>query len=75
MSHLLQKIAEGAATTDDLKLLERLASSVRSAAFCAMGSMAPGAVLTTLSHFRDEFETHIRDKQCPAGVCRMGRRK
>jgi NADH:ubiquinone oxidoreductase subunit F (NADH-binding)/(2Fe-2S) ferredoxin len=75
MSHLLQKIAEGTATTDDLKLLERLASTVRSAAFCAMGSMAPGAVLTTLTHFRDEFETHIRDKQCPAGVCRMGKRK
>ena len=36
-----------------------------------MGGMAPNAVLTTLAHFRDEFETHIRDKRCPAGVCRM----
>ena len=35
--------------------------------------MGPNALLTTLTHFRDEFETHIRDKQCPAGVCRMGR--
>ena len=73
MAHLLRRISEGQATAADLSLLERLAKTVRSAAFCAMGNMAPNAVLTTLTHFRDEFETHIRDKQCPAGVCRMGR--
>ena len=39
-----------------------------------MGGMGPNALLTTLTHFREEFETHIRDKQCPAGVCRMGKR-
>ena len=73
MSHLLGRMTEGRATADDLSLLERLAKTIRSAGFCAMGGMAPGAVLTTLTHFRDEFETHIRDKQCPAGVCRMGK--
>jgi hypothetical protein len=36
-----------------------------------MGGMAPSAVLTTLGYFREEFEKHIRDKQCPAGVCRL----
>jgi NADH:ubiquinone oxidoreductase subunit F (NADH-binding) len=75
MSHLLRRMSEGEATEADLSLLERLAKSVRSAAFCAMGSMAPGAVLTTLTHFRDEFEAHVRNKKCPAGACRMGNGK
>jgi NADH-quinone oxidoreductase subunit F/NADP-reducing hydrogenase subunit HndC len=55
---------------EDLALLERLARTVKSAAVCGMGAMAPGAVLTTLSHFRGEFEEHLREKRCPAGVCR-----
>jgi NADH:ubiquinone oxidoreductase subunit F (NADH-binding)/(2Fe-2S) ferredoxin len=70
MSRLLGRMCAGTATEGDLSLLERLATSVRSAAVCGMGGMAPSAVLTTLEHFRDEFEAHIRDKQCPAGVCR-----
>lgn len=71
MAHLLGKISSGRGAAADLSLLERLAKTVRSAAVCGMGGMAPGAVLTTLSHFRDEFVAHIRDGQCPAGVCRM----
>jgi NADP-reducing hydrogenase subunit HndC len=71
MSHLLGRICQGNATMGDLSLLERLAKTVKSAAVCGMGSMAPNAVLTTLGYFRDEFETHIQDKRCPAGVCRM----
>ncbi len=73
MSHLLGRISEGQGTPADLSLLERLAKTVRSAAFCGMGSMGSNALLTTLTHFREEFETHIRDKKCPAGVCRIGR--
>ncbi len=69
MHHLLTRICEGKATMADLTLLERLAKTVRSAAVCGMGGMAPGAVLTTLAHFREEFETHILHGQCPAGVC------
>jgi NADH:ubiquinone oxidoreductase subunit F (NADH-binding)/(2Fe-2S) ferredoxin len=71
MSHLLGRMCKGRGTAADLSLLERLAKSVKSAAVCGMGSMAPNAVLTTIEHFRDEFETHIRHGQCPAGVCRM----
>ena len=71
MAHLLGKISSGRGSAADLSLLERLAKTVRFAAVCGMGGMAPGAVLTTLSHFRDEFVAHIRDGQCPAGVCRM----
>jgi NADH:ubiquinone oxidoreductase subunit F (NADH-binding) len=69
MSRILTRICECRATDADLALLERLAKSVRSAAVCGMGSMAPGAVLTTLEHFRSEFEAHIREGRCPAGVC------
>jgi NADH:ubiquinone oxidoreductase subunit F (NADH-binding)/(2Fe-2S) ferredoxin len=68
---LLTRMCEGKATAADLALMERLANTVRSAAVCGMGGMAPGAVLTTLGYFREEFEKHIRDKQCPAGVCRL----
>ena len=70
MLRILTRICEGHGTMADLALLERLARTVKSAAVCGMGGMAPGAVLTTLSHFRGEFEAHIREKRCPAGVCR-----
>jgi NADH:ubiquinone oxidoreductase subunit F (NADH-binding) len=69
MSRLLTRISEGKAAMSDLSLLERLAKTVRSAAVCGMGGMAPNAILTTLEHFRGEFEAHIRDRKCPVGVC------
>lgn len=69
MHRILTRICDGKGTAADLGLLERLAQTVKSAAVCGMGSMAPAAVLATLNHFRAEFETHIRDKKCPAGVC------
>ncbi len=70
LSRLLTGICEGRATLADLALLERLAKTVKSAAVCGMGGMAPSAVLTTLTHFRKEFEAHICDQHCAAGVCR-----
>lgn len=70
MHRILNRMCEGSAKPDDLALLERLAKTVRSAAVCGMGSMAPSAVLTTLGHFREEFESHLRRKPCAAGVCR-----
>ncbi len=71
MHRILGQICEGKANASDLALLERLAKTIKSAAVCGMGGMAPGAVLTTLEHFPDEFESHIRDGRCPAGVCKM----
>jgi NADH:ubiquinone oxidoreductase subunit F (NADH-binding) len=68
MRRLLDRIATGEGTQADLDLLERLARTVRSAAVCGMGSMAPAALLTTLEHFRGEFTAHLGGK-CPAGVC------
>jgi NADH:ubiquinone oxidoreductase subunit F (NADH-binding)/(2Fe-2S) ferredoxin len=68
MHKILTRIAAGQGSAADLELLERLARTVRAAAVCGMGSMAPGALLTTLEHFRDEFTAHLHG-QCPAGVC------
>jgi NADH:ubiquinone oxidoreductase subunit F (NADH-binding) len=70
MSRILGRICEGKGTDADLALLERLARTVKSASVCGLGGMAPAAVLTTLEHFRDDFERHIRDRKCLAGVCR-----
>jgi NADH:ubiquinone oxidoreductase subunit F (NADH-binding)/(2Fe-2S) ferredoxin len=70
LSRILGRICEGRAEAADLASLERLAKTVRSAAVCGMGSMAPNAVLTTLAHFREEFENHLLRRHCPAGVCR-----
>jgi NADH-quinone oxidoreductase subunit F len=70
MSRILTRICEGKGTDTELALLERLARTVKSASVCGLGGMAPAAVLTTLEHFRSEFETHIRDRKCLAGVCR-----
>ena len=73
MSRILTRICGGEGTGTDLALLERLARTGKSSAVCGLGSMAPRAVLTTLQHFRDEFETHVRDRKCPAGVCRASK--
>jgi NADH:ubiquinone oxidoreductase subunit F (NADH-binding)/NAD-dependent dihydropyrimidine dehydrogenase PreA subunit/(2Fe-2S) ferredoxin len=70
MLKILTRISEGQGTEEDLVVLERLARTIRSASLCGLGSTAPNPVLTALRHFRDEFEAHIRDKKCPAGVCR-----
>jgi NADH:ubiquinone oxidoreductase subunit F (NADH-binding)/(2Fe-2S) ferredoxin len=71
LHRILSRVCEGRATAADLSLLERLAKTVKSAAVCGMGAMAPTAALTTLDYFREEFESHVRDGKCPAGVCRM----
>jgi NADH-quinone oxidoreductase subunit F len=49
--------------------MERLAKVIKSSALCALGQTAPNPVLTTLRYFRDEYEAHINDKRCPAGLC------
>lgn len=71
MHGILDRVCEGRGTPADLGLLERLARTVRSSAVCGMGGMAPGAVLATLGHFREEFESHIRGRKCAAGVCEV----
>jgi NADH-quinone oxidoreductase subunit F len=70
MLHLLTLMCEGTASAGDLVNLERLASTVKTASLCGLGQTAPNPVLTAIRHFRSEFEAHIHDKKCVAGVCR-----
>lgn len=69
MLALLTKITNGEGTMDDLSILEELGEMVGSASICGLGQTAPNPVLTTLRHFREEYEAHIVDKKCPAVVC------
>ena len=66
---LLNKITRGEATMDDLDTLERLAYVIRDASLCGLGQTSANPVLSTLRYFRDEYEKHIVQKRCKAGVC------
>jgi len=70
MYEILDKITRGEGTESDLEELERYAKVIKSTSLCALGQTAPNPVLSTLRYFRDEYEAHIRDKRCPAGVCK-----
>ena len=67
---MLTKITEGKGTMEDLDKLEELCYSIKNAALCGLGQTAPNPVLSTLKYFREEYEAHVRDKVCPAGVCK-----
>lgn len=70
MLELLTRITAGQGTARDLELLEELALKVQATSLCGLGQTAPNPVLTTLRYFRAEYEAHVRDKKCPAGVCK-----
>ncbi len=70
MFEILDKICRGEAREEDLELLEDIADVVKTTSLCALGKSAPNPVLSTIRYFRDEYEAHIRDKRCPAGVCK-----
>ena len=70
MLAILNKISHGEATMADLDLLNELAEMITSASLCGLGQTSPNPVLSTLRHFREEYEAHIIDKKCPAAVCR-----
>ena len=70
MRYLLDRIAGGEATIDDLQRLERLAHTVARGSLCGLGQTAPNPVLTTLRYFHEEYEDHIERHQCAAFVCR-----
>ncbi|HSN59237.1 MAG TPA: NADH-quinone oxidoreductase subunit NuoF [Clostridiaceae bacterium] len=70
MLEMLEKITEGKGTLEDLDKLEKLALSIKTSALCGLGQTAPNPVLSTLKYFRDEYEAHVVDKKCPAGVCK-----
>ncbi|MFB3764267.1 MAG: NADH-quinone oxidoreductase subunit NuoF [Methanotrichaceae archaeon] len=70
MLEILSKIKSGKGTEKDIETLEDLASTIRNAALCGLGQGAPNPVLTTLRYFRNEYEEHIKNKRCPALVCK-----
>jgi NADH:ubiquinone oxidoreductase subunit F (NADH-binding)/(2Fe-2S) ferredoxin/Pyruvate/2-oxoacid:ferredoxin oxidoreductase delta subunit len=70
MLAILEDITAGRGQEEQLELLEELGGTMMSASICGLGQSAPNPVLTTLKYFRPEYETHIRDKKCPALVCR-----
>ncbi|KAB2887390.1 MAG: NADH-quinone oxidoreductase subunit F, partial [Burkholderiaceae bacterium] len=67
---ILDRITKGKAEDSDLQLLTDLSEDVKAASLCGLGQTAPNPILSTLKYFRHEYEVHIRDKKCPAGVCR-----
>ncbi|MEG1525331.1 MAG: NADH-quinone oxidoreductase subunit NuoF [Clostridia bacterium] len=67
---MLNKITEGKATLEDLDKMEELCYHIKNNALCALGQTAPNPVLSTLKYFRKEYEAHVVDKHCPAGVCK-----
>ncbi len=69
MLELLGKITQGKGEEGDIERLEKLAGHIKDSSLCALGQTAPNPVLSTIRYFRDEYEAHIRDKKCPAGVC------
>jgi NADH:ubiquinone oxidoreductase subunit F (NADH-binding)/(2Fe-2S) ferredoxin/NAD-dependent dihydropyrimidine dehydrogenase PreA subunit len=69
MGQILDQITEGNGTAESLSLLEELAGVVSDTSLCGLGKTAPNPVLSALKYFRSEFEEHIRNKRCPAGVC------
>lgn len=70
MYEILDKISKGKGEEGDLEKLERLAKNIKASALCGLGQTAPNPVLSTLRYFRDEYEAHIKEKRCPAGVCK-----
>ena len=69
MLEILTRITEGQGREGDIELLEELAGNIKETALCGLGQTAPNPVLSTLKYFRDEYEAHIKEKRCPAGVC------
>jgi len=67
---ILQRITSGRGKPEDLEKLEKLSNDIKATSLCGLGQTAPNPVLSTLKYFRHEYEAHIFEKKCPAGVCK-----
>jgi NADH-quinone oxidoreductase subunit F len=67
---ILDRITRGQGKEGDIELLVKLAEDVKAASLCGLGQTAPNPVLSTIRYFRDEYEAHIKEGRCPAGVCK-----
>jgi NADH-quinone oxidoreductase subunit F len=70
MYELLDYITRGYGREGDIELLEEMGEAVKAGSMCGLGQTAPNPVLTTIRYFREEYEAHIKEKHCPAGVCK-----
>jgi NADH-quinone oxidoreductase subunit F len=70
MLAILTAITKGEGQEGDVELLEELGAVIQATSLCGLGKSAPNPVLSTIRYFREEYDAHIRDKTCPAGVCR-----
>ena len=70
MSQILENITSGRGQEGDIELLEEMSQFLIDGSLCGLGNTAPNPVLSTIRHFRHEYEAHIKDKKCPAGVCK-----
>jgi len=70
MLNILENISQGKGQEGDIELLEKMGRYIKETALCGLGNTAPNPVLTTIRYFRNEYEAHIREKRCPAGVCK-----
>lgn len=69
MLEILERITKGEGCMEDIDMLEDLSETIKGASLCGLGQTAPNPVLATLRFFRHEYEAHIIDKRCPAGIC------
>jgi len=69
MLEILERITNGEGKHGDIELLEELSAIIKAGALCGLGQTGPNPILSTLQYFRDEYEAHIYDKQCPAKAC------
>ena len=70
MSQILTDITEGRGKDGDIEMLEEMSAGIIDGSLCGLGTSAPNPVLSTIRYFRDEYEAHIKEKRCPAGVCK-----
>jgi NADH:ubiquinone oxidoreductase subunit F (NADH-binding)/Pyruvate/2-oxoacid:ferredoxin oxidoreductase delta subunit len=67
---ILDRICEGGGKPGDMDLLQKLGSAIKAGSLCGLGQTLPNPVLSTLRYFRPEYEAHISERRCPAGVCK-----
>ncbi len=70
MLEIIDDITKGKGTEEKMELLKETAETISIASLCALGKTAPNPILSTIKYFQSEYEAHIKDKRCPAGVCR-----
>ncbi|MEW5959682.1 MAG: NADH-ubiquinone oxidoreductase-F iron-sulfur binding region domain-containing protein, partial [Chloroflexota bacterium] len=71
LHEILTRITNGSATMADLDVMTELCQMMQDTSLCGLGQSAPNPLLSTLKFFRQEYEAHIKDRHCPAGVCEM----